>query len=247
MISNYLIFGIAIVAGGIASISGFGVGSLLTPAFVPGLGIKLAVAAVAIPHVVGTGLRLWQLWKHVNWRVLKSFGLASAAGGLGGALLGHWLQSAALTAIFALLLIFAGLSGLTGMAKKMSFSGRAAWMAGIVSGVLGGLVGNQGGIRSAALLGFQLRRDAFVGTATAIALLVDGARLPVYLITEGRGILQVGNSVIVATIGVVVGTLIGRRLLARIDDRLFRQAVSGLLVLLGIYMGYRAFQPMQSD
>src|SRR5437899_12396609 len=57
-------------------------------------------------------------------------------------------------------------------------------IAGGVSGGFGGLVGNQGGIRSAAMLGLNVPRDAFVATATAIALMVDVARVPVYVFTE---------------------------------------------------------------
>jgi len=241
MLSDFFIFTVAIVSGGVASVSGFGVGSLLTPALVPGLGMKLAVAAVTIPHLIGTSLRLWQMRQHVDRHVLRSFGLASAGGGLGGALLSYWLQSAALIGIFAALLIFAGLSGLTGLVKKMRFHGRAAWLAGVVSGLLGGLVGNQGGIRSAALLGFELRRDAFVASATAIALLVDGARLPVYLVTQWEGIASAIFPIAIATVGVLVGTLVGRRILERIPESVFRKAVSFMLILLGIHMGYRAF------
>jgi uncharacterized protein len=47
----------------------------------------------------------------------------------------------------------------------------AAWVAGALSGALGGLVGNQGGIRSAAMLGFKVPQESLVATATAIALL----------------------------------------------------------------------------
>lgn len=65
--------------------------------------------------------------------------------------------------------MFAGVSAITGYAHRMRFGSKAAWIAGALSGLLGGLVGNQRGIRSAALLGFQLERRAFVATATAIA------------------------------------------------------------------------------
>src|SRR5574337_446417 len=48
-------------AGGIASVAGFGIGSLLTPLFALRVGTRLAVAAVSVPHVLATALRFWRL------------------------------------------------------------------------------------------------------------------------------------------------------------------------------------------
>jgi hypothetical protein len=107
-------------------------------------------------------------------------------------------------------------------------------VAGLTSGFLGGLVGNQGGIRSAALLGFEVPKESFVATATAIALFVDGARVPVYLATQGADILAIWPFLVVATIGVVVGTALGARILGGIAPRTFHRVVGTALVLLGI-------------
>jgi uncharacterized membrane protein YfcA len=81
------VFGVGMAAGAIAAVAGFGVGSLLTPLLIPTVGARLAVAAVAIPHVAGSALRMWVLRAHVVWIVLRSFGVTSALGGLAGALL----------------------------------------------------------------------------------------------------------------------------------------------------------------
>jgi uncharacterized membrane protein YfcA len=142
------------------------------------------VAAVSIPHLIGTSLRFALMHGGVDRRVLWSFGITSAAGGLAGALLYNAASSRWLTILFGVLLLFAAVSEVTGLARRMRFRGWVAWIAGALSGMLGGLVGNQGGIRSAALIGFDLRKDLFVGTATAIALFVDGARVPIYLYTQ---------------------------------------------------------------
>ena len=40
------------------------------------LGMKPAVAAVSIPHVVGTAVRLWSLRHDLDRRVLLSFSVA---------------------------------------------------------------------------------------------------------------------------------------------------------------------------
>lgn len=95
-----------------------------------------------------------------------------------------------------------------------------AQVAGAASGLFEGLVGNQGGIRSAAMLGFDLAPDEFVGTAIAVALLVDLGRLPVYLAAEWitpRGAI---TWTLIASAGVVIGTLAG--LSAQVDEALPR-------------------------
>jgi len=226
----------SIAAGGVASVAGFGIGSLLTPLLITTVPTRVAVAAVAIPHVVGTAARLWLLRGQIDRRLLLRFGLTSAAGGLIGALLQGRTSSAGLTIVFGVLLLFVAASELTGLSKRMRFRGPAAWIAGALSGLLGGLVGNQGGIRSAAMLGVDVPRQAFVGTATAVALIVDGARLPVYLATTGAELLTMWPTIAVATLGVVCGTLFGHRLLIRIPEEKFRPTVAVLLAILGAAM-----------
>ena len=138
--------------------------------------------------------------------------------------------------MFGLLLILAGISELTGWMRQVHWGRSAAWLAGAISGALGGLVGNQGGIRTAAMLGYDVPKESFVATATAIALFVDAARLPVYLITQGREIAGIWSDLLIATGAVVIGTLLGQRVLTRLSQIVFRRVVALLLFGLGIYM-----------
>ncbi len=227
---------VAVLAGGIASIAGFGIGSLLTPALALQTGTKVAVAAIAIPHFVATVQRFWVLRRHVDRHVLLGFGVASAIGGLLGALAHERAASKALTTVFGVLLILAAISQLTGWIERVRWGRTAAWTAGALSGLLGGLVGNQGGIRSAAMLGFDVPKEAFVATATAVAIFVDLARLPVYLASDWRSMLGVWPLVLIATIGAVAGTALGTRVLGQLPQSLFRRVVAVLLLLLGIAM-----------
>jgi hypothetical protein len=142
--------------------------------------------------------------------------------------------------LFGCLLLFAGVSGLAGWSERMHFGRGTAWLAGALSGFFGGIVGNQGGIRSAALMGFQLSKEGLVATATATGVLVDAARMPVYLVTQGRSLLQVGIYIVLATVGCLIGTFWGVRLLEGIPARWYKRVLSLLICALGLYMTLKA-------
>ena len=172
---------------------------------------KLAVAVVSIPHLIGTALRFWMMKGRVDRRVLWRFGLASAAGGLAGALLQSAFDESIADALLAVLLLFVAASELTGLSRRMRVhADRAAWIAGVLSGVLGGLVGNQGGIRSAALLGFRLRATRSSPpprrsrcSSTARACRSTSSR-------TGAELWAMRRAIAIATAGVVAGTIVGR-------------------------------------
>jgi len=230
---------VAIVAGGLASVAGFGIGSLLTPVLALTLGIKLAVAVVAIPHFAATAVRLWTLRRHVDRHIFGRFGLASALGGLVGALALTYVSTAHLVILFGILLVSAGLGAATGWTDRFGLRGHWQLGAGVMSGLLGGIVGNRGGIRSAALLSTNLDKKSLVATGTAIALLVDISRTAIYFATQGHDIVSHWPLVLWMCAGVVCGTLLGRRVLLRVPETLFRRIVGSVILLLGLYMVYR--------
>ena len=196
-------------------------------------GAKLAVAAVSIPHAIGTSLRFWRFRRDVDWKIARTFGFTSAAGGLTGALLTAWATSRTLEIVFGLLLVLAGASQITGFAQRWRLRGTLAWLGGALSGFFGGLVGNQGGVRTAAMLGFDVDKRQFVATTTAVALLIDMARVPVYLALEWAQLARIWPTIALGTVGVIGGTLFGERLLARVPQRRFRAVVGVLLLMLG--------------
>jgi hypothetical protein len=192
------------------------------------------VAIVSVPHAVATTVRLWRLKADIDRPTFRQFGIASAVGGLLGAGLQPVLGSGMLTLVLAVLLLGAGTSELARRPVPLPATPFWRLAGGTLSGVFGGLVGNQGGIRSAALLGFQLQTKALVATATASALLVDAARVPIYLWLRGDVIAATVPLWTAGTVGVVAGTFLGVPLLGRVPPALYRQIVGFLLVALGI-------------
>ncbi len=234
----------AIISAAIAAITGFGIGSIMTPLLNLEVELKVAVALVSIPHFVATVERFWRLRKNIDRNVILSFGITSAAGGLFGAYLNTRFASPFLTIIFACLLLFAGFMGVSGLMQRMRFGRTFSWVAGFLSGTFGGLVGNQGGIRAAAMLTFGLSPEAFVATSTAIGVIVDIARMPIYFATESSAILSHWRVVGWATVGVTVGTLLGVYVLSRLPKVLFQRTISALIFLLGLMMLYKGFSEL---
>lgn len=224
------------MAGAIAAVAGFGIGSILTPFLALSLGTPLAVAAVSLPHFVGTAVRFAALWRHTPWKVLLRFGIASAVGGLTGALLQPVFGARGLTLLLGGLLVLTAVAVLTGSLERRNWPAGVAVGLGALSGAFGGLVGNQGGVRSGALLAFRLEPLAFVATATATGLIVDAARMPVYLIRSGAALRDLAPEIGLMTAGVVFGTLLGRRILAQLPRELFRKVVAAAVGAIGLWL-----------
>lgn len=233
---SLLLFAVSLLAGSVAAISGFGMGSILTPYLLLRYQASEAIVLVALPHAWATAFRMLRLRHDIHWPTFRQFGLASAVGGLAGAFAQGMIGGPGLVSLLAVLLFLAG----TGELRQRSVplpQGRG-WklIGGALSGFFGGMLGNQGGIRSAALLRFGLTPRQIVATATATALLVDGARLPVYLTTAGSIITSEYGAIICMAAGATLGTLLGVPVLGRIAEVAYRRLVGGMLITLAILL-----------
>jgi uncharacterized membrane protein YfcA len=227
---------VAVLSGATASVVGFGIGSLLTPLLAARYGTGVAVAAVTLPHALATAVRCWRLRASIDRQIVLRFGLLSAAGALAGALLYTRLGPSALTAVLGGLLVLTSIAQLTGWAKRWQPQGPLVGIFGLLSGFFGGVAGNQGGLRAAALTAFRLSPAGFVATATATGLMVDLVRTPIYLWTTGPALEPLLLPIGVAAVGVLIGTLLGERLLLGLSRERFGQAVGMAIGILGVWL-----------
>ncbi|HAW20808.1 MAG TPA: hypothetical protein DCX14_11550, partial [Flavobacteriales bacterium] len=71
--------------------SGFGLGSMLTPAFILFFPPEIAVAATAIVHFLNNLFKLVLIGKHTVWRIALTFGMPAIIGAFIGAYLLGWI------------------------------------------------------------------------------------------------------------------------------------------------------------
>jgi hypothetical protein len=106
---------------------------------------------------------------------------------------------------------------------------------GFASGLLGGLTGHQGAIRSAFFLGKNLPKETFIATGAAVACVVDFTRLAVYV----QLFRSLGGSVPWPVIGAgiagaAVGLWIGRIGLRNAPACTFRRIIGIALMVFGL-------------
>jgi uncharacterized membrane protein YfcA len=185
--------------------SGFGLGTLLLPAFGWFFPASVAVAMTACVHFANNLAKLWMFAKHADKGVLLRFGIpAWMAAGVGAWLLGRLGRIPAVGTYtwmgkdFSITPLGLGLGGVMIIFALLEWSpsfGRARFspqwqpLGGVLSGFFGGLSGHQGALRSAFLIKSGLDKKAFLGTGVVLACGVDAVRMVIYgLQVMGKGL-----------------------------------------------------------
>ena len=165
-------------------LTGFGLGTVLTPVFTFFYDVKIAVLIVALIHILNNLFKLALFKGYVDYSILKRFGLVSIFGSILGSVLQYYFQSNLVKVLLGSVLLLLGISKFLPAGLTFRLPRRFDRAGGFLSGLLGGLVGNQGAIRSAYLLNYGLSKERFIATATIRAVAIDLTRLPVYIISN---------------------------------------------------------------
>ena len=249
---EYLIIGfVAFIASLLSFFSGFGLGTLLLPAFAIFFPVDIAISLTAVVHFLNNIVKFLLTGKKVNWQVYLRFGLSAIPAAFAGAFLLIYLtglQREIPLEIFGLnftiipvnaviggvMIIFEWMD-LNKNLKQLSIPKNKLWLGGILSGFFGGLSGHQGALRSAFLINFGLSKESFVATGIAIALTVDLVRLGIYTTKYTQsGIADHASILIVALLAAFSGAITGRILLKKITIEIIRTIVAILLVVAGL-------------
>lgn len=200
---------VAFLASGLTLYSGFGLGTVLLPAFALFFPAPVAVAATGVVHLLNGLFKGGLLWRQADWGVVWRFGLPAVPAAIAGAwLLGrlgsgdplftwplagrHFGPTPAALMVGAVM-IGLGLLELQPWFQRLAAPPRVAPLGGLATGLLGGLTGQQGALRSVFLLRFGLDPARFIATGAMIAVLIDLSRLPVYALMAGSAADRIGG------------------------------------------------------
>lgn len=247
---------VAALASALTLYSGFGLGTILLPAFALFFPAPVAVAATGVVHLLNNLFKGTLLRKRVDWSTVLKFGLPALPAAIAGAwllaVLGdtprlfEWTlfdrtfgPTGAGVTVGVLMILFAALE-LQRSFQALTAPSRLMPLGGIVTGFIGGLTGQQGALRSIFLLRSGLPAERLIATGVMIAIIVDLSRLTTYaasfaatgLNAEGRE----GLLVLVGTVSAFVGAFAATRHLDKITIGAIRYSVAALLLLIGALM-----------
>jgi uncharacterized protein len=249
--SVIVICGVAFLASGLTFFSGFGLGTLLLPAFALFYPVEQAVALTAIVHFLNGLFKLVLVGRHADRTVLVRFGLpAILAAFLGAWLLvrlasvgalfeysvfGHPLRVMPASFAIGLLLLGFALMELLPTFRDYAFPRKYLSIGGFLTGFFGGLAGMQGALRSAFLAKSGLTKEGYIATGAVLASLIDISRLGVYgpslLAQQGRLDYGVVGAAVLAAFA---GAYLGNRYLRKITMTSIQRIVAILLFLIAI-------------
>lgn len=232
---SFIVYLTTFLAAAIALFSGFGLGTILTPVFILFFDIKIAIFFVAVVHLLNNLLKLILFRQHIDLTILKRFGLAAIIGSLIGALGQVYMINVVLQYIVGFVLIFLGAQEWIPAKFQLRIPKSIDPIGGFLSGLLGGLVGNQGAIRSAFLLNYKISKEAFIATGVVLACMIDLIRIPVYWFSYAHAQITNWQALVPLIAFSFLGTLAGKTLLRHFSTSQFRKLVAAFVILIGIY------------
>jgi len=240
MLTIILFFIIAFAAAIVASITGFGSAAILIPFAALVIDLKQAIILVAFFHFFSNAFKLLRLRQSVNWRIMALYGVPSILTAYGGAMLLERINIEVVSIVFAGFIITFALYSLINPSVSLPDKKGVLVVGGAISGFSAGLIGLGGAIRSMFLISAKLKKEVYVATSAAIAVVVDITRLSVYVF---NGSLNTEYYWYIAPLIIIAfaGTSLGIRLLAKLPGMVVRQLVLMFLILAGINMLLRQY------
>ena len=227
---------ITLLTSVITLFTGFGVGTIMMPVMALFFDVKVAIFLAAIVHFFNNISRILLYRRNLRLDILLRFGVVSIAGAFLGSFAQLYLQSAWLkTGVGIFLCLFAMVS-LLPFPIRWKFPPAVDVAGGFLSGLIGGLIGNQGAIRSLYLLNYRLDKQELIASAAMIAVVIDATRIPVYAVSNYGYLRENLTLMLLVILASIVGTMIGGRILPKVSYEFFRRIILVAVLGLGIMM-----------
>jgi uncharacterized membrane protein YfcA len=230
---NYVFLLLALVAEIIGTIGGFGSSVFFVPLGNFYFDFYSVLGMTAIFHLSSNLSKIFLFKKGLNKRLLLYIGLPSIVFVVLGGILSKFLNTYFLEIFLGIFLV--GLSTFFLVKSKIIVpaKNKNAIIGGSLSGFSAGLLGTGGAIRGLTMAAFNLEKSVFIATSAFIDFMIDFSRTFVYY---NNGYIHKHDLKYVPFLLIIglIGSFVGKKVLAYIPQSKFRRLSLYLILIIGI-------------
>ena len=226
----------ALAASTVAAVAGFGGSAILLPLLVPAFGARDAVLIMTIVQLVGNSSRVifnrselvlpvvgWFSIGAVPFAILGGLAFAAAPLAILTRLLGAFLIAVVVWRQLPISLL---------RTTPMPIRGFAA--VGAISSFISAVIGTVGPLMVPFFLAYGLMRGSYISTEALSTVIIQVVKLGTYTGAAAMTVTALLAGLAIAPL-MIVGTLVGKRILHGVSDRVFVLIVEGTMVVAGVF------------
>ncbi|GGC94660.1 hypothetical protein GCM10011508_22270 [Flavobacterium lutivivi] len=232
---------LALLCEVIGTVSGFGSSILFVPLASMFFEFKYVLGITAVFHVFSNLSKIYFFHKGIDKKILLQLGIPAILFVALGAFLTTFINQKKLELAMNIMLLALSIYLVFNINKKLKMSNKNLVIGGVASGFLAGLVGTGGAIRGLVLASFSLEKNVFLATSALIDLGVDSTRAVIYInngFFKKEFLITIPFLIAVS----IIGTWIGKRILAHVNEVLFRYIVIITIIATAIFQTVNYFK-----
>ncbi|TXB64564.1 sulfite exporter TauE/SafE family protein [Vicingus serpentipes] len=229
---------LALLAEILGTVGGFGSSLFFVPIASYFLDFYSVLGITALFHVSSNITKIVFFRKGFDKKLVLSIGIPAIGFVIIGGVLSKYIPTQLLEIGLAIFLITISLTLLIFKSLKVKPTIANSIIGGTASGLFAGLLGTGGAIRGITLAAFSLKTEVFIATSAVIDLGIDASRSFVYYF---NGYIHKEDLYLIPILLIVsiVGTYIGKQILAKISDKQFKSIVLVLILITGLITLYK--------
>ncbi|MFN0203005.1 MAG: sulfite exporter TauE/SafE family protein [Bacteroidia bacterium] len=236
----YLFFLGGFVAEIIGTVSGFGSSILFVPLASLFFDFQVVLGITAVFHVFSNLSKIALFREGVDKNIVLKLGIPAVIFVILGGFLSKVVPQKELELGMNLFLLLLSVILIIFSQKTIEKSNTNLVVGGVLSGFLAGLIGTGGTIRGLTLAAFNLEKNIFLATSALIDLGVDVSRSVVYFF-NGYLVQEFLFTIPILIIISIVGSWIGKKILEKISQQIFKYIVLGVIILTAIFQTIQYF------
>jgi uncharacterized protein len=230
---------VALAAGTISGIVGFGSSIMLMPVLVLQFGPKEAVPVMAVAALMANLSRILAWWREVDWRACLAYSVTGAPCAALGARTLLVLPTRAVEIALGLFFIFMIPARRWMVAHRMQVGLPHLAAAGAIIGFLTGMVVSTGPINVPIFLAYGLVKGAFLATEAAGSLAVYFSKAAVFRIYDALPATAMLKGLIIGS-SIMAGSFLAKRFVLKLDPDMFRLVMDAIMLASGASMLWAA-------